>query len=192
MKCQNFVWFSYSWYGKTKAISACLFPVRPFDVYPILMSWTFHEMWLIMLTPWIIIPLEKLTVTQLVEKFLTFYVHMRFMTELAVHHWSVLRARKIKSTFFSQIFSIMILVLSSHLCFCLPCGPFLYVFPTKIVYVFLCSPMCAMCPTHLNLLDFITLILNGEQYRSCSSALCSFLHLPLTSSSSATNFLLST
>jgi len=44
----------------------------------------------------------------------------------------------------------------------------------------------------IKLLDFITLIPTGEQYQSCSCALCSFLCLPLISSFSATNFLLST
>ena len=38
------------------------------------------------------------------------------------------------------------------------------------------SPICATCPAHLILLDFITWKILGEQYGSLSSSLCSFLH----------------
>jgi hypothetical protein len=41
------------------------------------------------------------------------------------------------STFFYIILSVSILVLSSHLCCCHPCGPILYDLPTKTLYVFL-------------------------------------------------------
>ena len=46
----------------------------------------------------------------------------------------------------------------------------------------LSSPICAICPAHLILLDFITRTILGEQYRSFSSSLCSLLHSPVTSS----------
>jgi len=41
------------------------------------------------------------------------------------------------------------------------------------------SPIRATCPAHL-ILDFITRTILGEEYRSLSSALCSFLHYPVT------------
>jgi hypothetical protein len=38
-------------------------------------------------------------------------------------------------------------------------------FPSKNLYSFLVSPMCAACPAHLILLDLTILILFGEEYR---------------------------
>ena len=40
----------------------------------------------------------------------------------------------------------------------------------------------ATCPAHLILLNFITRIMLGEQYRSLSSSFCNFLHSPVTPS----------
>ena len=85
-----------------------------------------------------------------------------------------------------------ILILSSHLCLILPDGLFPSVFPTKTLYTPLLSPMCAMCPTHLIHLDFITRIIFGEEYRSLSSSLCSLLHSPVTSSPVGLDILLGT
>ena len=65
-------------------------------------------------------------------------------------------------------------------------------FPTKAPYTPLPSPIRATCPAHLILLDIITCTILGEQYRSLSSSLCSFLHCPVTSSLLGPNILLNT
>jgi hypothetical protein len=52
----------------------------------------------------------------------------------------------------------------------------------------LLSPVCATCPVHRILLDFITRTIMGEDYRSLSS-LCSFLQSPVTLSLLGPNIL---
>ena len=53
-------------------------------------------------------------------------------------------------------------------------------------------PTTGYMSAHLILLDFMTQIKFGEQYRSLSSSLCSSLHFPVSSSLLAPNILLST
>jgi hypothetical protein len=70
-------------------------------------------------------------------------------------------------------------MLSIHLHLSLPSGLFPSGFPTNNLYTFLFSPIHATCPTQLNLLNFIILVILGDEYKSCSSLLCSFLHPPI-------------
>ena len=71
---------------------------------------------------------------------------------------------------------------SSNLRLGLPSGLFPSGFPTKTLYTPVLKPIRAIRPAHIILLDFITRTILGEQYRSLSYSLCSFLHSPVTSS----------
>jgi hypothetical protein len=53
-------------------------------------------------------------------------------------------------------------------------------------------PIHATCPTDVIFLDITILIKLGEEYKSCSSSLCSFLHPPVTPHFFGQNILLST
>jgi len=122
-------------------------------------------------------PPEKLTGFQLVKKFPTFYRTRRFITTLT-------SARHLSLSWTSSIQSIpphpnawrSILILSSHLCLHLPSGLFPHQNP---VYASPLPPYL-MCPAYLILLNLIIWAILGEQYRSFSSSLCSFLHSPVT------------
>ena len=76
---------------------------------------------------------------------------------------------------------ISIIILSSHLRLGLPSGFFPSGFPTNTLYTSFLSPVWAMCPANLIILDLITRMVFGEQYRSLSFSLCSLLHSPVTS-----------
>ena len=71
--------------------------------------------------------------------------------------------------------------INSLLCLGVPNGLFPSRFPTKTMYTALLYLIRATCQAHFILLYFIYRIIFGEQYRSLSSSLCSFLHSPVTS-----------
>jgi hypothetical protein len=52
------------------------------------------------------------------------------------------------------------------------------------------SPIQATCPTHLIILDLITWTRLGEEYRSLSYSICSFLHFHVPSFLLGPNILL--
>ena len=85
----------------------------------------------------------------------------------------------------------IILISSRHVCV-FQVVSFPQVSPSEPGYTPLISPTCATCPAHLILLKFIIQKILGEQYRSLSSSLCSFLHSLVTSSLLGPNILLST
>jgi hypothetical protein len=57
-----------------------------------------------------------------------------------------------------------------------------YIFFHAGIFVFLAFPVCAACSTNLIIVDFIILIISGEEYRSGSCPLCNFLCPPAISS----------
>jgi len=115
-----------------------------------------------------------------VKKFPAFYGTRKFIT-------SFTSARQLSLSWASSIQSIpphstswrSILILSSHLSLGFPSGLFTSGFHNKTLYAPLLSHIRCTCPAHL-VLDFITRTLLGEEYRSLSSSLCSFLHSLVT------------
>jgi hypothetical protein len=132
-----------------------------------------------LLTPWIRVLLEKLTGLQLVKKLPAFYGTRWFITAFT-------SARQLSLSWSSSIQSIpphptswrFALILFSHLRLGLRSGLYPSGFPTKTLYTPLPFPIRATCPAHLILLHLITRTIVGEEYRSLSSSLWSFLHSP--------------
>jgi len=136
--------------------------------------------------------LEKLNGSQLVKKFPAFYWTRRFITPFtSACHLSLSWVSSIQSMPHPTSWR-SILILSSHLHQGISSGLFPSDFPTKILYTPLLSPIRATCPAHLIILDFITWTILGEEFRSLSSSLCSFLHSLVTSSLLGPNILLNT
>jgi len=143
---------------------------------------------------WSRILLRKLTGFQLIKKFPTFYGTRRFITAVtSARHVSLSWASSIQPiTPHPTSWRSILILSSSHLFLGLPSGLFPSGFPTKTLYTLLLSPIRAICPVHLILLDFISRTILGEDYRSLSSSLCSFLHFPVTWSLLGPNILLNT
>jgi hypothetical protein len=133
-----------------------------------------------LLIPWCTVLLEKLTGSQLVKKFLTFYENRRFITAFtSARHLSLSWAGLIQSMNPHSNSWRSILILSSHLCLGLPSVFFPLSFPHQTpVHASPLSPTCYV-PRPSNL-DFITGTIFGEEYRSWSSSLWSVLHSPVT------------
>ena len=143
-----------------------------------------------LLTPWCRVLLEKLTGLQLVKKFPAFHGTRRFITALtSLRHLSLSWANPIQSIYPHPTSWRSILILSTLLGLGFPSGLFPSGFPTKTLYTPLSSTICATCPAHLILLDFITRTILGEEYKLFSYSLCNLLHSPVTSSLLGLNIL---
>ena len=135
-------------------------------------------------------PSWELTGLQLVKKFPTFHGTRRFITALTnIRHLSLFWASPIQSIYPHPTSWRSILILSTHLRLGLPSGLLPSDFPTKSLYTPLSSSLCATCPAHLILLDFITRAILGKEYKSFSSSLCNLLHSPVISSLLGPNIL---
>jgi len=141
-----------------------------------------------LLTPWSRVLLENLTDFQLVNIFPAFYGNRSFITAITS---TLSRASSIQSIFPHPLLR-SIVIISSHLRPGLPSGFFPSGFPTKTLYTPLQSPIRATCSSHLILLDFITRKIFGEEYRSLSSSLYTFIHSLVTSSLLGPNIILNT
>ena len=86
-----------------------------------------------LLTPWSRVLLEKLTGSQLVQKFPAFYETRRFITAVT-RHLSLSWARSIQSIPLQSHF-LTIIILSCHLRFVLQSGLFSPGVPTKTLYI---------------------------------------------------------
>ena len=146
-----------------------------------------------LLTPWSRV-LKKLTGFQLIKKFPAFYGNRRFITAFTnARHLSPSWASSIQSLpppiplpEYPFYYYLPIYALVSH------CGLFPSGFPIKTLYAHRLYPIRATCPAHLILLDFITQTIFGEQDRSLSFSICSFLYSPVTLSLIGPNILLKT
>ena len=133
-----------------------------------------------LITRWITVLLEKLTGSQLVKKLHALCRTRKFITAFThACQLSLSWASSIQSIPPYPTFWRSILILSSLLRLGLPSGVFPSGFRAKTLYTLFLFPIRATCPTHLIRFDFITRRILGEEYRSLSSSLCSFLQSPV-------------
>jgi hypothetical protein len=129
------------------------------------------------LTPWSWVLLEKPPFARLLKNFQAFYGPRMFITVFTrAFHWSLSWAGWIQFIPRHSISLWFILILSSYPLLGLHSCLFPFGFPTKNPIRMSVLLMHATCPAHLILFDLIFLFAFGEENKSWSSSLCSFLY----------------
>ena len=144
------------------------------------------------LTPWSRVLLDKLTISQIVNKFPAFYGTRGFNTAFTnARNLSLFCGRSIKIISSFQYLKMQFNIILPHTSRSSKWSLSL----RSSHQIPICSsplPISATCPTHLILLELITRIIFYEQYTSPSSIICSCFHFPFTSPHLDPNILLST
>jgi hypothetical protein len=134
---------------------------------------------------------EKLTVPQLIKNSPAFYETRRFITAFTTAgHLSLSWARSVQSMNLIQLLENLLQYYPLIYAWVFQMVSFSQVSPSNpVLYL---SPLRVTCPVQLSLLDPITRMTFGEEYRVWCSSLCSLLHFHVTSSVLGPNILLST
>jgi hypothetical protein len=176
MKCQNFVWFPCSWYGGGKKSHLCL-SVSSLSFwcsshsYVLKISWnvTYHGNSVDHSLSW-----EANGDTASLE-------NSHILCTFEIHDWVGNPSLVYTPSQINQVIILLSNFLNIDFSIILPSVPLSSMWSLSV-----CSPY-RNC-TCISVLPHMCHV----SCQSCSGALCSFLHLPLTSSFSATNFLLGT